>query len=155
MDSSTTNFAYQYARNESCRARSPLFPTSVTRKSCPSLRQFHSGCLYQHARGGGAKSLALCRFTWDGHQWAEQRAICLRAAHIPGKRNILADDLSRGRQGVKVTVWSVHQEVADMLFQRLRHPNIDLFVIRENKKLPIFCSPYPDHAWASDALSVS
>ena len=55
-----------------------------------------------------------------------------------------------------MTEWSLHQEVADMLFQRFQHPNIDLFATQENKKLPIFCSPYPDQAaWASDALSVS
>ena len=112
---------------------------------------------YINKQGGGEKkSLPLCRLTWDVYQWAKQRAICLRAAHIPGKRNILVDDLSRGRQGVKMTEWSLHQEVADMLFQRFQHPNIDLFACQENKKLPIFCSTYPDQAaWASDALSVS
>ena len=59
---------------------------------------------YINKQGGGTKSLPLRRLTWDVYQWAKQRAICLRAAHIPGKRNILADDLSRGRQGVKMTV---------------------------------------------------
>ena len=52
MDSSTTNLAYQYARNESSRARSPSFPTAVTRESrSSSLRQFHGSCLYQQAGG--------------------------------------------------------------------------------------------------------
>ena len=104
---------------------------------------------------GGTKSFHLCCLTWEIFQWAVKNKVSLRAAHIPGKRNVLADDLSRGRKGVKLTEWSLDQEIVSHIFQRFTTPNLDLFATRENRKLQVFCSPYPDpQAWATDALSV-
>lgn len=106
-------------------------------------------------REGGTKSFQLCCLVWEIFNWCKIRKIVIRAAHIPGKKNVLADDLSRGRQGVRITEWSLKQELVNQIFLRFSTPNIDLFATRENKKLPVFCSPFPDQlAWAVDALSV-
>lgn len=106
-------------------------------------------------REGGTKSFQLCCLVWEIFNWCKIRKIVIRAAHIPRKKNVLADNLSRGRQGVRITEWSLKQELVNQFFLRFSTPNIDLFATRENKKLPVFCSPFPDQlAWAVDALSV-
>ena len=52
------------------------------------------------------------------------------------------------------TEWRRGHEVLDKLFAVWSQPTIDLFATKENKVLPIFCSPFPDEsAWAVDALS--
>ena len=104
---------------------------------------------------GGTKSFNLCLLTWELLQWCQENSIVLKAAHIPGKRNILADDLSRGKTVIRLTEWSLNQEIADTLFKIFPTPNLDLFATKENRKLQVYCSPYPDpEAIASDALSI-
>jgi hypothetical protein len=88
-------------------------------------------------------------------QWSKSRDIVIRTAHIPGK-NVLADDLWRGSLGVWITEWSLKQEIANQIFHQFSTAIIDLFATRENNKLPVFCSPFPDPlAWTVDVLSVT
>ena len=52
--------------------------------------------------------------------------------------------------------WSLHPEVFKAICSRWHQPQVDLFAIRFNNKLPQFVSPVPDpQAWAVDALSLS
>ena len=105
---------------------------------------------------GGTKSFQMCCLAWEVFQWSLQKGIVLKAAHIPGKRNILADHLSRGGSRAKTTEWSLCQEIVKIIFDIFTTPNIDLFATKENRKLQIYCSPFPDPlAWATDALSVN
>ena len=54
------------------------------------------------------------------------------------------------------TEWRRGHEALDKLFAVWSQPTIDLFATKENKVLPIFCSPFPDEsAWAVDALSAA
>ena len=81
--------------------------------------------------------------------------ICLRARHIPGRLNVIADKLSRHHQVIQ-TEWSLHPDVFAQICHRWHLPKLDLFVTRYNCKLPQFVSPVPDpKAWAVDALSLS
>ena len=103
---------------------------------------------------GGMKSGSLCALLWGLLSWCHPRGIVLRARHIPGHLNVIADKLSRHNQVIQ-TEWSLSQQVFNLLCSRWAQPQVDLFAIRYNHKLPQFVSPVPDPtAWAVDALSL-
>ncbi|KAK6171159.1 hypothetical protein SNE40_019407 [Patella caerulea] len=81
---------------------------------------------------GGSHSPELCFLVWEIH---------LFAAHIPGQRNVLAGNLSRGRK-IQTTEWSLDRGIVQRIFFRLGYPNIDLFATFQNAQLPVFCSPF-------------
>jgi hypothetical protein len=94
---------------------------------------------------GGVKSPSLCMHTWVLLQWCIDNKITLKAIHIAGVDNILADTLSR--TVARHSEWSIQKRVAYQIFHHLGTPNIDLFATQENKQVPIFCS------WKSDPLA--
>ncbi|XP_071138893.1 uncharacterized protein [Mytilus edulis] len=102
---------------------------------------------------GGTKSIQLCKKTWDLLKLLIEHKIQIKAAHIAGKANVLADLLSRTK--IRHTEWSLQETVAQQIFVRLGRPMIDLFASAENRKVKIFCSwfPHPE-AYAIDALSI-
>ena len=104
---------------------------------------------------GGMRSGSLCALLWRLLSWCHSRGIILRARHIPGRLNVIADKLSRHNQVIQ-TEWSLSQQVFCLLFSSWALPQLDLFATRFNHKLPRFVSPVPDPtAWAVDALSIS
>ena len=101
------------------------------------------------------RSGSLCALLWRLLSWCNRRQIVLRARHIPGRLNVIADKLSRSTQVIQ-TEWSLLQEVFDHLCARWHTPRVDLFATRYNHKLPKFVSPVPDpQAWRVDALSLN
>ena len=121
--------------------------------SVDSYRQHNSGGLYQQR--GGMKSGSLCALLWRLLSWCTRQQVTLRARHIPGRLNVIADKLSRLGQTIQ-TEWSLHPEVFKAICNRWHQPQVDLFATRFNNKLPQFVSPVPDpRAWAVDALSLS
>ena len=99
---------------------------------------------------GGMRSGSLCALLWRLLSWCHPRKIILRARHIPGRLNVIADKLSRHNQVIQ-TEWCLSQRV----FNRLCSNWGQLFATRFNHKLPKFVSPVPDStAWAVDALSL-
>ena len=104
---------------------------------------------------GGMKSGSLCALLWRILSWCTRQQVTLRACHIPGRLNVIADKLSRLGQTIQ-TEWSLHPEVFQAICSRWHQPQVDLFSTRFNNKLPQFVSPVPDpQAWAVDALSLS
>ena len=104
---------------------------------------------------GGMKSGSLCALLWKILSWCTRQQVTLRARHIPGRLNVIADKLSRLGQTIQ-TEWSLHPEVFQAVCSRWHQPQVDLFATRFNNKLPQFVSPVPDpQAWAVDALSLS
>ena len=104
---------------------------------------------------GGMHSGSLCALLWRLLSWYNLREICLRARHIPGRLNVIADKLSRHQQVIQ-TEWSLHPDVFAQICHRWHLPKVDLFATRYSCKLPQFMSPVPDpKAWAVDALSLS
>ncbi|MCG7876485.1 MAG: reverse transcriptase domain-containing protein [Candidatus Thiodiazotropha endolucinida] len=103
---------------------------------------------------GGTKSPPLCYRTWDLWNFAIQNNIHIKAAHILGCRNTLADQLSRVR--IQPTEWMLHKSVVQRIFHLWGSPLIDLFASVKNRQTQIFCSwiPHQD-ALALDALSIS
>jgi hypothetical protein len=103
---------------------------------------------------GGTKSPQLCYLTWDLWNLVIQNNIHLQAAHIAGKMNILADQLSRTK--ILTTEWSLNREIVQTLFGLWGHPLIDLFASIHNRQTQIFCSWMPHtEALAVDALTIS
>ena len=100
------------------------------------------------------RSGSLCALLWRLLLWCNQRQIVLRARHILGHLNVIADKLSRHKQVIQ-TEWSLLQEVFDLLCQRWHKPEVDLFATRFNHKLPRFVSPLLDRlVWKVDALTL-
>ena len=104
---------------------------------------------------GGMRSGSLCALLWRLLCWCNLRQVVLKARHIPGRLNVIADKLSRQGQVIQ-TEWSLHQEVFDLLVQTWHRPQVDMFATKYNCKLAQYVSPVPDpNAWAVDALTVS
>ena len=89
---------------------------------------------------GGMRSGCLCALLWRLLSWCHPRRIVLRARHIPGHLNVIADKLSRRNQVIQ-TEWSLSQQVFNLLCSRWVQPRVDLFATRFNHKLPWFVSP--------------
>ena len=103
---------------------------------------------------GGTRSRSLNQMTTDLLKWTRQNRIHLRARHIPGHLNVLADMLSRRGQ-ILPTEWSLHQSTFDALCREVGRPTVDLFATSRNHKLPTYVSPVQDEAaLAVDALSM-
>ena len=104
---------------------------------------------------GGMKSGPLCALLWRILTWCTGKQVTLKARHIPGRLNVVADKLSRLGQTIQ-TEWSLLPEIFQALCDRWHRPQIDLFATRFNHKLPLFVSPVPDPmVTAVDALSLS
>ena len=103
---------------------------------------------------GGMRSGPLCALLWRILTWCTSKQVTLRARHIPGLLNVVADKLSRLGQTIQ-TEWSLLPQVFQKVCERWHRPQIDLFATRFNNKLPLFVSPVPDpRATAIDALSL-
>ena len=93
----------------------------------------------------------LCALLWRILTWCTRKQATLKARHIPGWLNVVADKLSRLGQTIQ-TEWSLLSEVFQAICKRWHQPQIDLFATRFNNKLSQYVSPVPDpQAWAVDA----
>ena len=104
-------------------------------------------------RQGGTRSVSLCYKTWELYQMTIKHRIQIRAAHLAGHKNILADQLSRTK--VLPLEWGLNDQIMNKIFAIWGKPMIDLFASDNNHKLPIYCSWIPSQkAFAIDALSI-
>ena len=102
---------------------------------------------------GGTKSTTLCSRTWDLLHMCRRWDILLRASHLAGSDNSMADALSRGR--LLGNEWALDQSWANLIFIRYDRPQVDLFATKDNAKLPTFVTRhFHPEAWAVDALSI-
>ena len=103
---------------------------------------------------GGMRSGSLC-VLWRILTWCTRQQVTLKARHIPGWLNVVADKLSRLGQTIQ-TEWSLLPDVFQTICNRWHRPQIDLFATRFNNKLLLFVSPVPNPlATAVDAFSLS
>ena len=104
---------------------------------------------------GGTHSPNLCVEVWKILQWCLKHHIVVRIRHIPGKSNVLPDKLSRIDKIVK-TEWALDQSIANSVFQMFIYPNLDLFAIHFNHKLPLYVSSVLDNqSFTIDAFSMN
>ena len=73
---------------------------------------------------GGMRSGSLCTLLWRLLCWCNLRQVVLKARHIPGCLNVIADKLSRLGQIIQ-TEWSLHQ-VFNLLVQTWHLPQVQL-----------------------------
>ena len=105
-------------------------------------------------RQGGTRSWSLWKETIALFKILQEKNVTLRAVHIPGRLNVIADMLSREGQ-VLPTEWSLNPRVVRALFREWGDPQVDLFATRYNHKCLVFVSPVPDDlAFGTDALSL-
>ena len=102
---------------------------------------------------GGTRSHSLLGLTVELLLWLEAQDIVVRARHIPGCLNVIADHLSCPNQPIP-TEWSLHPEIVKRIFRVWGTPEVDIFATLSNSHLPRFMSPVPEpRALAVDALS--
>ena len=102
---------------------------------------------------GGTHSHLLLRLVVDLFLWFQTQDITLRARHIPGCLNVIADRLSRPNQPI-MTEWSLHPEVVNLIFRLCGTPVVDRFATVHNTHLPQFMALVPEpRALTIDALS--
>ena len=124
------------------KSDSVLLCTGITTVACYFNKQgrSHSACLSRRA-----EEILL---------WCQQHQIALAARHVPGKRNIVADALSRPLV-VLNTEWTLSHRVLETVWRVWFKLHTDVFATRFSHRLPIYVSPVPDPAaWAVDALSI-
>ena len=92
---------------------------------------------------GGTHSVEMCALLWKIMTWYHHYHITLKARHIPGCLNVMADLLSRSNQ-VQSTEWSLHPQVFQQICHQWFTPHVDLFATHLNHKLPLYVSPIPD-----------
>ena len=86
----------------------------------------------------GTHSPTLLRLTVE-LLWLEAQNIIVRARHIPGCLNVIADHLSRPNQPIP-TKWSLHPEIASRIFRVWGTPEVDMFATLSNSHLPVSSS---------------
>ena len=87
--------------------------------------------------------------------WCHHCKITLKARHIPGWLNVMADLLSSSNQ-VQSTEWSLYPQVFKQICLKWFTPHVDLFATRVNHKVPLYVSPVPDqNAWDIHALNIN
>ena len=115
--------------------------------------QLNSGSLHQQQ--GETHSAEMCALLWKIMTWGHHYLITLKARHVLGCLNVMADLLSRSNQ-VQSTEWSLHPQVFKQICQKWFTPHVDLFATHLNHKLPLYVSPIPDpRAWDIDALNIN
>ena len=100
---------------------------------------------------GGTHSESLSTLAGEVLRWCESLSISLRPRFIPGRRNAIADVLSRKCVGSE---WTLHPVVCEKIFRVWGSPQVDLFATALTRRLPLYVSPLPDQgAWRQDAFS--
>ena len=74
---------------------------------------------------GGMRSGPLCALLWRILTWCARKQVTLKARHIPGQLNMVADKLSRLGQTIQ-TEWSLLPEVFQLICSRWHKPQIYL-----------------------------
>ena len=93
--------------------------------------------------------MEMCVLLWKIITWCHCYHITLKARHIPGYLNVMADLLSRLNQ-VQSTEWSLHPQVFRQICQKWFTPHVDLFATL------LYASPIPDpNDWDIDALNIN
>ena len=141
-------------RIESCLSGPETLQRPVSGPNSASCDgQLNCGSLHKQTRG--THSAEMCTLLWRIMTWGHHFHITLKARHIPGCLNVMADLLSRWNQ-VQSTEWSLHPQVFKQICQRWFTPHVDLFTTHLNHKLPLYVPPIPDpKAWDIDALNIN
>ena len=145
--------AHKLSRTQSSGSSPQRVPRPLRRQNgSGGNRQHYSGSLYKQGRRHEVGP-TVCP-TVENLDLVLPATRALKARHIPGHLNVIADKLSRLGQTIQ-TEWSLLPAVFQRICNQWHFPQIDLFATRFNHKLPQFVSPVPDPlAVAVDALTL-
>ena len=141
--------AHQCTQNEGGGTCSNSLPASVSRpeRLPDKQRRFH--CCLSPASGWHSVS----EIVPDGirhHSWTERHLVRLEAWYIPGKKNVLADQLCWPDR-ILLIGWSLLPLMFEEIYRVFGRPHLNLFATRANTKLLLYLSPIPDpRAWKQD-----
>ena len=95
--------------------------------------------------------MEMCALLWKIMTWCHHYQITLRAGHLPGCLNVMADLLSSPINRMVTTSADVQTDLSKWFT-----PHVDLFATHLNHEIPLYVSPVPDqHAWDIDALNIN
>ena len=104
---------------------------------------------------GGTHLEEMCALLWKIMTWCHHYQITLKARHIPGCLDVMADLLYRSNH-VQSTEWSLHLQVFKQICHKWFTPHVDLFATHLNHKVPLYVSPAPDqNAWVIQIIRQS
>ena len=75
---------------------------------------------------------------WRILTWCHLNNVTLRARHVPGSLNVIADGLSRRNQ-IQSTEWSLSPQIFKEISKLWESPQVDLFATSLNKKTSYIC----------------
>ena len=103
---------------------------------------------------GGTKSFALYQKASEILLWCRAHKISLSVQFVPGKLNVLADQLSRSNQ-ILPTEWTICHSALQKVWARWSKPLVDLFATRYSSRLALYVSPVADPlAMATNAFAI-
>ena len=105
-------------------------------------------------KGGSTRSLNLHKVVKKIWTFKRSKKIQIKMKFIRGKRNVIADQLSR-RNSAAPGEWSLSKEAFQQILSMGHNPEVDLFATEWNRQLPVFCTLYKCAATdLRDALSL-
>lgn len=102
------------------------------------IRTDNTSVVYHINHMGGTRSRRLTRVTRQLLTWAWPLLSGLRAAHVPGSRNLVADFLSR--QALRPGEWRLHPSVVSLIWESFGRARVDLFASAETTHCPLWFS---------------
>lgn len=102
------------------------------------IRTDNTSTVYQINHQGGTRSMSSLRVTQRLLTWAFPQLLSLRAMHIPGLQNQVADFLSR--QKPPPGEWRLHPEVVEEIWGRYGKMEVDLFASAASTHCPLWFS---------------
>ncbi len=109
---------------------------------------------------GGTRSLKLLQAAYELWVWADTHLSSLRAIHIPGHMNMLADALSRSAP--RAGEWQLHPEIVQLIWNLYGAADGDLFARIQSAQCPRWFSLSKEvgslgldvmtHSWPSGLL---
>ncbi len=89
-------------------------------------------------RQGGSRSRTLNRHAGQLLLWAQDKFLSLRAVHVPGVLNLLADFLLR--QKLRSGEWTLNRRTVHEIWERFGAAEVELFVSQELTQCPLWFS---------------
>lgn len=102
------------------------------------VRSDNTAVVYHINHMGGTRSLRLLQWTQRLLTWAASEFASLRAAHVPGTQNMVADFLSR--RTPLPGEWRLHPEVVERIWETYGRAEVDLFASSETTNCPLWFS---------------
>ena len=106
------------------------------------IRTDNTTVVYHINRQGGVRSAKLLTVARRLLLWASQHFATLRAVHLPGIENAVADHLSR--HALSSTEWSLHPQIVDQIWTRFGRATVDLYATDSNSKCFRWFTPAQD-----------